>query len=667
MKSKTLYCLMTAALAASVSLPALADTPPPYDNPGVTANPAQGEVATLQRISLTYANERGVVPNPYQYAVTVTRYGDTESLMGATAVTDSKQYNVMHITLDRTIREPGTYVITVPTGFAQNWEYEDVAETKWLYTVTGGGGGDVTFEPYENSGVAISPRQGVYNKIGEDFQLNFDYKSIGVNPAMLIRMVDDATGAVCGTFSIDYTFTDDRLAVLNQFVLRSDREVTAPGSYTLEFPDGTFYRSSDSEDIGAFNFRYVVSEDGAAFTPDPAYSFVYPSPDQSVRSLDRLTVTFPDYEKAAPSMNGNIKITDAAGNTVATGLAISSKEGIGQNQVAVTFQPVITAEGEYTVTMDAGTFSIGESGVASKEIQLRYTVKENAFDPDDPEGPFDNRGVKIYPEQGRYKSLNTFTLTFDCEKTGINFAKMVTVYNDETGEIFGTCGVDYGANFGKEVTADVLPWMNVPGTYTIVFPQGTFYDFGSEDEPEMPVYKFRYVIDPDGAVVTPVVENVTADPKSGSTVNSIETIRVTFPDYERVERSYIVDQLNMEIKVVDASGQTVSEGSVVQDHTDMITNTMQINFDPVVKEKGDYDVIFARRVFILGEEGEKRFNEEFKLHYNILQSSIDSITGADTVPAAVYTLQGVKVENAAAPGIYIVVGADGCARKIVVR
>lgn len=667
MKSKTLYCLMTAALAASVSIPALADTPPPYDNPGVTANPAQGEVATLQRISLTYANERGVVPNPYQYAVTVTRYGDTESLMGATAVTDSKQYNVMHITLDRTIREPGTYVITVPTGFAQNWEYEDVAETKWLYTVTGGGGGDVTFEPYENSGVAISPRQGVYNKIGEDFQLNFDYKSIGVNPAMLIRMVDDATGAVCGTFSIDYTFTDDRLAVLNQFVLRSDREVTAPGSYTLEFPDGTFYRSSDSEDIGAFNFRYVVSEDGAAFTPDPAYSFVYPSPDQSVRSLDRLTVTFPDYEKAAPSMNGNIKITDAAGNTVATGLAISSKEGIGQNQVAVTFQPVITAEGEYTVTMDAGTFSIGESGVASKEIQLRYTVKENAFDPDDPEGPFDNRGVKIYPEQGRYKSLNTFTLTFDCEKTGINFAKMVTVYNDETGEIFGTCGIDYGANFGKEVTADVLPWMNVPGTYTIVFPQGTFYDFGHADEPEMPVYKFRYVIDPDGTVVTPVAENVTADPKSGSTVSSIESIRVTFPDFTKVERSYIVDQLNMEIKVVDASGQTVSEGSVVQDHTDMITNTMQINFDPVVKEKGDYDVIFARRVFILGEEGEKRFNEEFKLHYNILQSSIDSITGADTVPAAVYTLQGVKVENAAAPGIYIVVGADGCARKIVVR
>lgn len=533
--------------------------------------------------------------------------------------------------------------------------------------MTGSGGGDVTFEPYENSGVAISPRQGVYNKIGEDFRLNFDYKSIGVNPAMLIRMVDDATGAVCGTFSIDYTFTDDRLAVLNQFVLRSDREVTAPGSYTLEFPDGTFYRSSDSEDIGAFKFRYVVSEDGSAFTPDPAYSFVYPSPEQSVRSLDRLTVTFPDYEKAAPSMNGNIKVTDTAGNTVATGLAISSKEGIGQNQVAVTFQPVITAEGEYTVTMDAGTFSIGESGVASKEIQLRYTVKENAFDPDDPEGPFDNRGVKIYPEQGRYKSLNTFTLTFDCEKTGINFAKMVTVYNDETGEIFGTCGVDYGANFGKEVTADVLPWMNVPGTYTIVFPQGTFYDFGSEAEPEMPVYKFRYVIDPDGAVVTPVTENVTADPKTGSTVNSIESIRVTFPDYTRVERSYIVDQLNMEIKVVDASGQTVSEGSVVQDHTDVITNSMQINFDPVVKEKGDYDVIFARRVFILGEEGEKRFNEEFKLHYNILQSSIESITGADAATATIYTVQGVRVENVAAPGVYIFVAPDGATRKVVVR
>lgn len=608
-----------------------------------------------------------MVPNPYQYAITVTRYGETESLMGATAASDSKQYNIMHITLDRTIREPGTYVITVPTGFAQNWDYEDVPETKWLYTVKGGSGGEVTFEPYENSGVAISPRQGIYNKIGEDFQLNFDYKSIGVNPAMLIRMIDDQTGTVCGTFSIDYTFTEDRLAVLNQFVLRSDREVTAPGSYTLEFPDGTFYRSSDSEDIGAFKFRYVVKEDGSAFTPDPAYSFVYPSPEQSVRSLDRLTVTFPDYQTANASMNGNIKVTDAAGNTVATGLAVSSKEGIGQNQVAVTFQPVVTAEGEYTVTMDAGTFSIGESGVASKEMVLRYTVKENAFDPDDPEGPFDNRGVRIYPEQGRYKSLNTFTLTFDCEKTGINFAKMVTVYNDETGEIFGTCGVDYGANFGKEVIADVLPWMNVPGTYTIVFPQGTFYDFGSEDEPEMPVYKFRYVIEPDGAVVTPVIENVTASPATGSEVSAISEVLLSFPDFTRIERSHIVDQLNKEIKVVDASGETVSEGIVVHDQTGLQPNSMKVRFDPEVKESGNYDVIFARRIFLLGEEGEKRFNEEFKLNYVIRQSSIDSIAAPDAAPSAIYTLQGVKVENATTPGIYIVVGADGTTGKLVVR
>ncbi len=103
MKQSTFNRLLAIA-ALSMPLAAAAQTPAPFENPSVTANPAQGEVATLQRISLTYANERGVVPNPYQYAITVTRYGDTESLMGATAVTDSKQYNVMHITLDRTIR-----------------------------------------------------------------------------------------------------------------------------------------------------------------------------------------------------------------------------------------------------------------------------------------------------------------------------------------------------------------------------------------------------------------------------------------------------------------------------------------------------------------------------------------------------------------------------------
>ena len=70
------------------------------------------------------------------------------------------------------------------------------------------------------------------------------------------------------------------------------------------------------------------------------------------------------------------------------------------------------------------------------------------------------------------------------------------VYNDETGAVFGTCGIDYGANFGREVIVDVLPWMNVPGIYTIEFLAGTFYDYGSPEEEEMPIYKFRYVIDP---------------------------------------------------------------------------------------------------------------------------------------------------------------------------
>lgn len=342
MNLKATFVISSVALGLTVA----AQNPPPFDNPGVTANPVQGEVGTLQRFSLTYENEQGVVPNPYQYSITVTKYGETDVLMGATAMTDAKQYNILHVTLDRTLREPGAYVVTIPTGFAQNWDYADIAETKWLYIVTGDEENPDEFMPYDNVGVAISPRQGVYNKIGENFQLNFDYQSIGVNPAMLIRMVDDATGVVCGTFSIDYTFTDDHLAVLNQFVLASDREVTAPGSYTLEFPMGTFYRSSDSEDLPAFKFRYVVSETGEAYRPDPAYSVVYPSDGSTVRRLNRLVVTFPDYEKANPALNSDITVVDGMGKEVATGIPLATKEKIGQNQVAVTFSSDITAEGD---------------------------------------------------------------------------------------------------------------------------------------------------------------------------------------------------------------------------------------------------------------------------------------------------------------------------------
>lgn len=347
-------------------------------------------------------------------------------------MTDAKQYNILHVTLDRTLREPGAYVVTIPTGFAQNWDYADVAETKWLYIVTGDEENPDEFMPYDNVGVAISPRQGVYNKIGENFQLNFDYESIGVNQAMLIRMVDDATGVVCGTFSIDYTFTDDHLAVLNPFVLASDREVTAPGSYTLEFPMATFYRSSDSEYLPAFKFRYVIAENGAT--------------------------------------------------------------------------------------------------------------------------------------------------------------------------------------------------------------------------------------------VEPATENVVADPASGSIVPRIDNITVTFPDFTRIERSNIVDQLNTEIKVVNAAGTVVSEGAVNHNQTGLAANTMQIKFDPAVVENGRYEIIFARRIFLLGEPDDHRFNEEFSINYSITEGSIETVAGDDgNAPARIYDLRGVRVDSADAPGVYIIVKADGTATKTVVR
>lgn len=90
MNLRTTFAISSVVLGLTVA----AQNPPPFDNPGVTANPAQGEVGTLQRFSLTYENEQGVFPNPYQYSITVTKYGETDVLMGATAMTDAKQYNI---------------------------------------------------------------------------------------------------------------------------------------------------------------------------------------------------------------------------------------------------------------------------------------------------------------------------------------------------------------------------------------------------------------------------------------------------------------------------------------------------------------------------------------------------------------------------------------------
>lgn len=656
--------------AAFLALPMSVSAQQPYDNPGVTADPPQGEVSKLQRISLTFENEKVALPNLYQYSITVTRYGEEEVLMTSDAKTDDVDWNVLHLTLERTLRDPGTYVITVPEGAVYNFDYAPLPETKWLYTVTGAGDEPIEFKPYENIGVDISPRQGVYPKIGEDFRLNFDYPSIGANPAKMIRMIDDESGVVCGTFSIDYTFTDDSYAVLNQFVLKSDREVTAPGSYTLQFPDGTFYRSSDGEDIGAFNFRYVVDEKGQAYVPDPTYSFVYPSSGTTLRKIERLVVTYPDFETAKPAPGNDVKVFDAIGNVVGTGTLLDTKDRIGHNQVEIKFNPAITDDGEYTVAINTGAILVGANNHPGGAIALEYTVNKNAFDPADPNGPYDNRGVRISPEQGTYKSLNSFILTFDCKTTGIDYSKQVYVRNDETPDVnFGTCWVDYGANFGSEVTVDVLPYMNVPGTYTIYFPHGTFYDYGQKpEEPLMPAFKFRYKIEPDGEVVTPVAENVVADPATGSVVTSLDFINVTFPDFTKIDRNRIIDELNVEIQVLDSKGELVAEGLVNPVQTGLAPNTMQIKFDPEVVDGDDYTIIFARRVFLLGEEGDQRFNEEFKLNYKVAPAGVDMVENEGVAsPASIYTLDGVRVDDIAVPGVYIIVNRDGTTRKATVR
>lgn len=93
MKFISTLLITVAALIQTVS--AVAQTPAAFDNPGVEADPPQGEVGTLQRIALTWENQRGVFPNPYQYSISVTRYGEDEVLMGATAATDPKQYNIL--------------------------------------------------------------------------------------------------------------------------------------------------------------------------------------------------------------------------------------------------------------------------------------------------------------------------------------------------------------------------------------------------------------------------------------------------------------------------------------------------------------------------------------------------------------------------------------------
>ncbi len=227
---------------------------------------------------------------------------------------------------------------------------------------------------FENKDVTIYPVQGRYTSLSE-FTLTFYNITLpDINYTKRATLVNDETNETVATGKASYG------AIIQQIIVDLDNVVDAPGTYTLTMPEGMFYDSGswDEEDLPELKFRYVVSPLGTTITPVEYVVEADPADNSDIDVLEKITLTYPEFDAIYRHEEDGIRVVDTEGNTVATGdFAYGDKEA---NQMLISFKPAIIDEGDYTVVIPKRAFILGDMkfAVFSSEVTLHYHVSGNA-------------------------------------------------------------------------------------------------------------------------------------------------------------------------------------------------------------------------------------------------------------------------------------------------
>ncbi|MDE6283110.1 MAG: hypothetical protein K2L97_03870 [Muribaculaceae bacterium] len=631
--------LIAAGILMAAGLPAMAAIPGKFIiTPG--ENAVVEQITTIEIYGKT-------VSEIYSYPHPDIRIND--QAVEVTSRTTGDEDDLLIYTLAQPITETGNYTIVIgEESFYYDWYETDNEEISWSVTVEAVQTPDPEEpQPFVNpSSITIDPAQGKVKALSS-FVITFgDLWMADYNSYKSVTLKDYYTDAVVTTATIgDGPNLNDGLITLSE-------TVSTPGTYVLDVPEGAFYDYMDDDDCPATKWLYIVEGGDIIETPDNIIST--PANGDIVEKFETITVTFVDYDVVYLRQNPEVKVIDNSGETVATA---TLTHATASNAVTATLDTPITDKGKYTFVIPNNVIILGEDG---NNAQYNATVNVKfAVQPFEMPDIFDNPGVSIYPPQGRYGSLVDFTLTFtSIQLPDINYTKTITLVNNNTNEVVATGKAQTGSVINQLVIDLSTPVLEA-GEYTLICPEGAFYNAGSYDEEDMPEYKFLYVLDGSGDIVEPTPDNVYADPESGETVGALEEITLTYADYDVIYRHD-----DSGIKVVADDGETVTTGKFSYGNT--AANQMLIKFNEAVTENGHYTVVIPKRALILGDMKFAVFSAPLHLEYTVQTSGVESIAvDGELTLDGVYNLQGIRVADtpeALPAGLYIYGG-----KKILVK
>lgn len=552
------------------------------------------------------------------------------------------------------ITEPGTYILIIPEGDlyvydTTEWEEVPFPETKWLYIVDGDEPGPT---PKPEPVYVVTPAEGNVASLSELYITVKDYM-LDPNTRAVVTLTDVASGAEVTTGKLDFIdvdeggFNDEETV---KIILAA--KVTKAGQYLLTVPAGAI--SADwSISSPELKWTYTVTgeedqPENPEFKPfqNPGYTMF---PAQGVVTSMRQFVI--EYTDASYLDWDDIEADDVALINQKTGekvCGVSFEEDEDSwAALVITLDQVVNTPGTYVLDIPEGVlFDYMDPTTPLPASKWLYVIEGD--EPEEPEfKPFENDGVTINPEQGIYTELSSFELLFRIQMPDINYTKTISLIDNASGETVATGKASYGPVINV-LMIDLDKTVSTPGAYTLVCPEGTFYDGGSWDEEDLPEFKFAYIVSEDGVVIEPEKDNflVNPDPEDGE-ISSLDKIVLTFYDYEAIYK-----HSDEGIKVVDENGDQVAKGTLILGDA---ADEMVVSFYPTVTERGTYTVVIPARAMTLGDMKDAKFSAPIELTYQVSGADgIGSISVDINEDTELYNLQGIRVTNPVAGQVYLV-------------
>lgn len=409
------------------------------------------------------------------------------------------------VNFNKEITASGTYIVSVPEGVfnldlsADGFSVKSNREDMFTLTVEGEEIPDVP------ANVTVTPAAGEVESLSEVVLTFNDYSTCNwtydVAPTITLPSGE--------TYNIkDYGWGEAD----NELKVNMPQTLTEAGTYVLTIPAGAVTYNDNPDNLNsAFAVTYTI---GSKTTLDVKVS---PAPGV-VTSLKDFDFTFNDYYVCDWTSEVLPTLTTPSGATVE---AIETGWGANDNELVCSF-PEQTEVGTYTLTLPAGAVTYNNDPAnLSPEVSFTYTVEAG-----------NTINVSVTPAPGEVTSLSDFVLSFADDPLATN-----TYWNDAIDEsnapyVIDADGNKYACTYGidwygdEELMVSLVSKITEPGSYKLVIPAGAVMLKGVATDSDI---KFNYTIAGNGGGSS---WDVVTDPANGSKVTSLETVILTFNDFD---------------------------------------------------------------------------------------------------------------------------------------